>query len=85
MVSKFCQNIKNLFVMELLFKFIDSLASHQWLADEQLIGQLVDLLDEDKYDVETQESAVRTLEIICNICSYWCGCVERAWGAWWHR
>merc|ERR1711991_314802 len=70
MVAKFCQNIKNLFVMELLFKFIDSLSSHQWLADEQLIGQLVDLLDEEKYDVETQESAVRTLEIICNICSY---------------
>lgn len=70
MVAKFCQNIKNLFVMELLFKFIDSLSSHQWLADEQLIGQLVNLLDEEKYDVETQESAVRTLEIICNICSY---------------
>ncbi len=70
MVKKFCNNIKNLFVMELLFKFIDSLSSHQWLADEHLIGQLVDLLDEEKYDVETQESAVRTLEIICNICSY---------------
>jgi hypothetical protein len=70
MVGKFCQNIKNLFVMELLFKFIDSLSSHQWLADEHLIGQLVDLLDEEKYDMETQESAVRTLEIICNICSY---------------
>lgn len=26
--------------------------------------------DEERYDVETQESAVRTLEIICNICSY---------------
>lgn len=70
MVAKFCQNIKNLFVMELLFKFIDSLSSHQWLADEHLIGQLVDLLDEEKCDMETQESAVRTLEIICNICSY---------------
>ena len=70
MVAKFCQNIKNLFVMELLFKFIDSLGSHQWLADECLIEQLVALLDEDAYDVETQESAVRTLEIICNICSY---------------
>jgi hypothetical protein len=29
MVKKFCGNIKNLFVMELLFKFIDSLSSHQ--------------------------------------------------------
>ena len=70
MVMKFVKNINNLFVMELLFKFIDSLSSHQWLADEHLILQLVALLDEEKYDIETQESAVRTLEIICNICSY---------------
>ena len=70
MVAKFVKNINNLFVMELLFKFIDSLSSHQWLADEQLIIKLVALLDEEKYDTETQESAVRTLEIICNICSY---------------
>eukprot|EP01091_Cochliopodium_minus_P019405 TRINITY_DN8146_c0_g1_i1.p1 TRINITY_DN8146_c0_g1~~TRINITY_DN8146_c0_g1_i1.p1 ORF type:complete len:557 (+),score=156.73 TRINITY_DN8146_c0_g1_i1:56-1726(+) len=70
MVAKFVKNINNLFVMELLFKFIDSLSSHQWLADEHLILQLVALLDEEKFDIETQESAVRTLEIICNICSY---------------
>jgi len=65
-VAKFVWHINNQYIVESLFRLIDSQISHQWLHDEDLIPLLMFKMAECE-DMETQEKTANTFVEILDL------------------